>query len=108
VAWGPSERASAAAIVADAGPLGAVLAPETDLDALVAMLRRASVVVAADTGPLHLAAAVSTPCVGLFGPTRAARNGPYGPGHRALQSLDGAMTTLAPSTVFAAVAGLLE
>ena len=35
--------------------------------------------IANDTGPLHLAAALGTPCLGLFGPTRAERNGPYGP-----------------------------
>jgi heptosyltransferase-1 len=37
----------------------------------------ASLVVAGDTGPLHLADAVGTPVVSLFGPTDPARNGPY-------------------------------
>jgi ADP-heptose:LPS heptosyltransferase len=41
--------------------------------------------VGSDTGPLHLAAAVGTPCVGLYGPMPAERNGPYGPRHVALQ-----------------------
>ena len=41
--------------------------------------------IASDTGPLHLAAAVGTPCVGLFGPMPAERNGPYGPLHVAVQ-----------------------
>jgi heptosyltransferase I len=35
--------------------------------------------VAADTGPLHLACAVGTPVVALFGPTDPARNGPFAP-----------------------------
>jgi heptosyltransferase-1 len=35
-------------------------------------------VVAGDTGPLHLAAALERPVVGLYGPTDPARNGPYG------------------------------
>lgn len=35
--------------------------------------------VAADTGPLHLACAIGTPVVGVFGPTDPARNGPYAP-----------------------------
>jgi heptosyltransferase-1 len=35
-------------------------------------------VIAGDTGPLHLAAALERPVVGLFGPTDPARNGPYG------------------------------
>jgi len=36
------------------------------------------VVVGGDTGPLHLAAALERPVVGIFGPTDPARNGPYG------------------------------
>ncbi len=44
---------------------------------LSAVLRRARFVVAADTGPLHLAAAMGAPVVGLYGPTDPARNGPY-------------------------------
>ena len=63
----------------------------------------ASVVVAADTGPLHMAAALGTPCVGLYGPTSATRNGPYGAGHRTLTSPDGTMAALAPASVLAAV-----
>ena len=38
-----------------------------------------------DTGPLHMAAALGTPCVGLYGPTSAERNGPYGQSHRTLR-----------------------
>jgi heptosyltransferase I len=45
---------------------------------LIAMTRRASAVIAGDTGPLHLAAAMGRPVVALFGPTDPARNGPYG------------------------------
>jgi lipopolysaccharide heptosyltransferase I len=48
------------------------------LGQLVSLVRRARVLVAGDTGPLHVAAAVGTPVVGLFGPTDPARNGPYG------------------------------
>ena len=48
------------------------------LGQLAALVRRARVLVAGDTGPLHVAAAVGTPVVGLFGPTDPARNGPYG------------------------------
>jgi heptosyltransferase-1 len=36
------------------------------------------VVIGGDTGPLHLAAALGTPVIGLYGPTNPARNGPYG------------------------------
>jgi heptosyltransferase-1 len=71
VVWGPGERDLAAAI-------GGVIAPETNLRELTYVLRNARVVVGGDTGPLHLAAAVGTRVVGLYGPTDPARNGPYG------------------------------
>ena len=102
VTWGPGEE-ELRARHRRGRPSAAVLAPPTDLDALLALLRRASVMVAADTGPLHMAAALGTPCVGLYGPTSAARNGPYGAGHRALTSADGLMASLAPAAVLAAV-----
>lgn len=108
VVWGPSERERAEGIVAGARPATAVLAPATDLAALTAILRRASVVVGSDTGPLHLAAALGVPCVGLYGPTDPARNGPYGAGHRALRSADARMSSLAPDGVLSAVGALLE
>jgi ADP-heptose:LPS heptosyltransferase len=107
VAWGPNEFDAARAIT-DAGPRGrAALAPPTSLDELMAVLRRASVVVAGDTGPLHLAAALGTPCVGLYGPTSAERNGPYGPVHRTRMAPDGAMASLGVEPVFRSVAELL-
>jgi ADP-heptose:LPS heptosyltransferase len=73
----------------------------------VAVLRRASVLVAADTGPLHLAAAVGTPCVGLYGPTRAERNGPYGSGHRTLEGRDGRVGAVGVEEVLRATVELL-
>jgi heptosyltransferase I len=45
---------------------------------LIAITRRAGVVIAGDTGPLHLAAALERPVVGIYGPTDPARNGPFG------------------------------
>jgi ADP-heptose:LPS heptosyltransferase len=107
VVWGPGEHQAAAAI-ADAGAGRAVLAPPTNIAELVAILRRASVMVAADTGPLHLAAALRTPCVGLYGPTSATRNGPYGHGHHVLQSADGSMTGVSVASAFDATAAVLE
>jgi lipopolysaccharide heptosyltransferase I len=106
IVWGPGEQAAARAI-ADAAGARPVLAPSTSIAELVAILRRASVMVAADTGPLHLAAAVRTPCVGLYGPTSGVRNGPYGRGHHVLQSADGVMTGLSVSAAFEATAAAL-
>ena len=66
---------------------GAQAAPATTLCELAALARRARLFVSSDTGPLHLAAAVAAPCVGLFGPMPAERNGPYGAGHIWLQNV---------------------
>lgn len=85
VLWaGDQERMWAENIVAAAGG-AAYLAPDTSLAELAAICSRAAVFVGSDTGPLHLAAAVGTPCVGMYGPTRPCDCGPYGPQHRALQ-----------------------
>ena len=54
-------------------------ANEKGQTAMVAfLLGRGTIVVAGDTGPLHLAAAMGTRVAGLFGPTDPRRNGPYG------------------------------
>lgn len=107
IVWGPDEEGAARQIV-DAVPRGrVVLAPPTNLDELIAVLRRASVVVAGDTGPLHLAAALGTRCVGLYGPTSAVRNGPYGEHHRALQGRDGRLASLEPEAVARVVTDVL-
>jgi heptosyltransferase I len=76
--WGPGEETLAAAVMA-ASSGTAVLAPATGLADLVALARAASLVVSGDTGPLHIATAVGTPTVSLFGPTDPERNGPYAP-----------------------------
>ena len=78
VLWGPGERAIAEAVIESSGG-AAQLAPETSLPDLVAICRRASLMVSGDTGPLHIAAAVGTPIVSIFGPTDPARNGPWSP-----------------------------
>ena len=85
VVWaGDQEKTWAESIVSGSAGF-AHLAPATTLTQLAALLRRARLFVGSDTGPLHLAAAVGTRCVGLFGPMPGERNGPYGPGHVVVQ-----------------------
>jgi ADP-heptose:LPS heptosyltransferase len=79
VLWGPGEQALAEAVVAGSAS-AAWLSPETAIPDLVALARGATVMVSGDTGPTHVAAAVGTPIVGLYGPTRPERNGPWRPG----------------------------
>lgn len=87
VVWaGKQEQALAHEVVAHAQGY-AWEAPATSLLELASLARRAHLFLASDTGPLHLAVAVGTPSVGLFGPMPAERNGPYGPGHVAIQAV---------------------
>jgi lipopolysaccharide heptosyltransferase I len=72
---GPGEEDVARMVAASAAPGKPVIFSPT-LPELAALVKKARVVVAADTGPLHLAAALGTPVVALFGPTDPARNGP--------------------------------
>lgn len=76
VLWGPGERPLADDIVASSGG-AAHAAPETTIRDLVALSRHAALIVSGDTGPLHIAAAVGVPAVGVFGPTNPKRNGPW-------------------------------
>ena len=63
-------------VVAASG--GAARLVACSLEQLVALTRRCGLVIAGDTGPLHLAAALRVPVVGLYGPTDPARTGPWG------------------------------
>jgi lipopolysaccharide heptosyltransferase II len=57
------------------------VAGELTLAQSAALLSRCVCLVSSDTGPLHLATAVQTPVVGLFGSTDPRRTGPIGSGH---------------------------
>ncbi len=97
------------------------LSGDTNLGEAVAILARARVLVAVDSGVLHLCAAVGTPVVGLYGSSNPAITGPQGDGHIVLTS--GAdcspcvrtecslgrkcMTQLKPETVIAAIDEIL-
>ena len=87
VVWsGDSERIAAEQVVHGLGAAG-VLAPATTLPELAEWLRRAALVISSDTGPAHLAVAVGTPSVVMFGPTWGDECGPYGRQHRVVQSI---------------------
>lgn len=72
---GPAEETLARQIADSSG--GAARALPLDMAELIAVTRRAALVIAGDTGPLHLACALGTPVVGIYGPTDPARNGPF-------------------------------
>ena len=79
--WGPGEEERARAI-------GCRMAPKTSLRELAKLLKTASVVIGGDTGPLHLADALGTKVVGLYGPTNPRRNGPYSQLHRCISTYE--------------------
>jgi len=76
VNYGPGED-HLAAKVRDSSSDTEPLLFNGELGPLMSLLRHAECVVGGDTGPLHLAVALGTPVVALFGPTNPARNGPY-------------------------------
>ena len=79
VLWGPGEQGLADAVIA-ASSNTAIAAPSTGVADLVALTRASALVISGDTGPLHIATAVGTPTVSIFGPTDPDRNGPHAPG----------------------------
>jgi len=85
VVWaGDRELAWAEQIVAGSGG-HALLAPKTTMIELGALLQSARMYIGSDTGPMHMAAAVGTPCVSLHGTTRPQDSSAYGTQHIAIQ-----------------------
>lgn len=75
---GDSERQLAQAISAQMKYPACIIAGETELGQLATLLKRAQVVLGPDSGPMHLAAAVGTPTVALFGPADPVTFGQWG------------------------------
>jgi lipopolysaccharide heptosyltransferase I len=107
IAWGPGEEPLARAVAHGMHP-GALVPPPTTILEMVAMFRRATLVIGGDTGPVHVAAGLGVPTVGLYGPTSARRNGPYGPRATAIESPTGRMDGISVEAVVAAAQGLLR
>ncbi len=81
---GPDERAEVATVSGMMKTPAIDLAGATAVGLLPGLLRRASLLITNDSGPMHIAAAVGTPLVAMFGPTSAVRTGPYGMGQSVL------------------------
>jgi lipopolysaccharide heptosyltransferase I len=80
------------------------LAGKTNLRQVIALIQEASLVVANDSGPIHIAAAVGTPVLGLYGPTPPALYGPYPLNkstHQTIHSADGTMASIPVDQVLA-------
>jgi heptosyltransferase-1 len=81
---GPGEENLAEVIARGTG--GAAIPLACTLAQLIAVTRRVALVVAGDTGPLHLACALGRPVVGIYGPTDPSRNGPFGTRYRVIRN----------------------
>ena len=78
VSWaGPPELEMAESIVGRADT-ASILAPNTSLNELAALMSLCTFYLGCDTGPMHIATAVGTPCIGLYGPNRPEESGAYG------------------------------
>jgi heptosyltransferase-1 len=75
VNYGPGEEELAAAV--ESASDGAARRISCSIAELIALTRRAKLLIGGDTGPTHLAAALKVPVVAIFGPTNPARNGPF-------------------------------
>ena len=87
------------------------LTTKTSLPEMISLLAQARLVIANDSGPLHIAAALGTPVLGLFGPTTPAQFGPYPPErptNHSLSAPDGNISKLTVKTVHSKVLEILK
>jgi ADP-heptose:LPS heptosyltransferase len=75
------DRAAHAAMLAGVATTAVSLAGETPALVLAGVLQQSACAVGVDTGPVHIAAALGTPCIAIFGSTDARRTAPCGDGH---------------------------
>ncbi|WP_237607231.1 glycosyltransferase family 9 protein [Roseimaritima sediminicola] len=85
VIWGSDKERRWAEEIVELSGGSAVLAPDTNLLHLAALLGSAQLFISGDSGPMHMAVAMETPTIGLHGATRAVDSGPYGSQHIAVQ-----------------------
>ena len=85
VTWAGNEERAMADRLVSLNSQALVMAEQTSLTDLAALCQQARFFVGCDTGPLHIAAAMGTPCVGLYGTTRPIDSGAYGSAHISVQ-----------------------
>ncbi len=125
IVGGPGDEALAEEIVTTATSSPLVLTGKTTILQLGAILKRCALLVSGDTGPMHVATAVGTRVVALFGAADPARTGPVGSGHRVIQAAGVScvpcrsrtcvnarylecMEEISPEKVWGVIAGLLK
>jgi lipopolysaccharide heptosyltransferase II len=76
ILWGPGDEQDADYIKQQLTEL-TVLAPATSIIEMAGLINNCGLIVANDSGPMHIAAALGVPTLGLFGPTNPQMHGPY-------------------------------
>ncbi|MHB1688216.1 MAG: glycosyltransferase family 9 protein, partial [Ignavibacteriaceae bacterium] len=76
ILWGPGDEGDANYIKNNL-PDETVLAPDTNLSSLSGLINNCDIVMANDSGPMHISTALGIPTLGLFGPTNPKMHGPY-------------------------------
>ena len=76
IIWGPGDENDAAYIQNHLSDL-AVKAPETNLRMMAGLINNCNLIIANDSGPMHISAALGIPTLGIFGPTDPEKHGPY-------------------------------
>lgn len=79
--WGPGEEEDVRSIHRKMKSTCQII-PRTSLKELGAIIRHCAYVVSNDSGPMHIAASLGVPTLGIFGPTNPYLQGPYGQNHR--------------------------
>jgi len=115
------DKESSDGITSKMATKGINIGGRTTLMELACIYKDALAVISTDSGPMHLAAAVGTPVIALFGPTDPARTGPYGTGHTVIRAglscspcllkkcpTKQCMEDILPEQVFAAVGKILQ
>ena len=76
VLWGPGDEKDSEYIKEKLNEK-AVIAPKTSIREMAALINECSVIIANDSGPMHISAALGVPTLGIFGPTDPEKQGPY-------------------------------
>lgn len=79
IVWGNSDKEDAESInkLID----NSVLAPSTSIREMAALISKCDILIANDSGPMHISTAVGTPVLSLHGPTNPKLQGPFGENH---------------------------
>ncbi len=85
IVWAGDEEREMAQVIHNFDVDASIVAPQTSLKELAALASKAHFFLGGDTGPMHIASAMGSPCIGLYGTTRPEESGAYGPHHIAIQ-----------------------